>query len=76
MIKTFYSKIVFRHPFKIIALVIVLVGILGFFATKLEIDASSDTLLLDNDKDLLFTQEISKKYRKENNSFCSFTKIH
>jgi len=66
MIKTFYSKIVFKHPFKIMTLVLILVAILGVFATKLEIDASSDTLLLDNDKDLLFTQEISKKYTSPN----------
>ncbi len=66
MIKSFYSKVVFKHPFKIMTFVVVLVAILGFFATRLEIDASSDTLLLDNDKDLLFTQEISKKYTSPN----------
>ena len=66
MIKAFYTQTVFKHPFKIMAFVIILVSILGYFATKLEIDASSDTLLLDNDKDLLFTQEVSRKYSGQN----------
>lgn len=33
-----------------------------FFASKLEIDASAQTLLLEGDKDLEFTREISKKF--------------
>lgn len=35
---------------------------LGYYSTKLEIDASSETLLLDDDKDLQFTRTISKRY--------------
>jgi len=66
MIKNFYTNIVFKNPLKIMGFVLLVVAILAYFATKLEIDASSDTLLLDNDKDLLFTQEVSKKYTNPN----------
>lgn len=36
---------------------------MAYYSTKLEIDASSETLLLDDDKDLKFTREISKRYQ-------------
>jgi hypothetical protein len=62
MIKKFYSNFVLKNPIKIIILVIFGVFILGYFATKLEIDASSSTLLLDNDKDLKFARQVNQDY--------------
>jgi predicted RND superfamily exporter protein len=48
---------------KLILLGIVLLTILfSGFATKLEIDASADTLLLDGDKDLALTRQLGKRY--------------
>jgi predicted RND superfamily exporter protein len=37
-------------------------SLLAYFATKLEIDASSETLLLEDDQDLEFTRKISKHF--------------
>jgi len=41
-------------------------GFLGYNSTKLEIDASSNTLLLEGDKDLAFSREIAKRYGAPN----------
>lgn len=62
MIKSFYDNSVLKHPIKVILLVLVAIGFLGYNATKVEIDASSETLLIDDDKDLKFAREVSKRY--------------
>jgi predicted RND superfamily exporter protein len=43
-------------------MVLVFILILAFYATKLEIDASSETLLLENDADLKFARQMGKRY--------------
>jgi len=40
-----------------------LIIVMAFSALKLEIDASAETLLLEGDKDLEFTREISKRFK-------------
>ncbi len=62
MIKQFYDKTILKHPLKLLTLVLVGVLFLAYYSTKLEIDASSETLLLDDDKDLQFTRTVSKRY--------------
>jgi len=62
MIKKFYDTYIIKHPLKILILVLIGVCFLGFYSTKLQIDASSETLLLDDDKDLKFSREVTKRY--------------
>ncbi|RXJ88180.1 RND family transporter [Arcobacter sp. CECT 8985] len=73
MIKRFYSNFIFKNPKKIILLVLVLISILGYYATKLEIDASSETLLLENDKDLAFSREIAQNYKTQDMLIVTFS---
>ena len=47
------------------------VSTLGYYATKLEIDASAETLLLEDDKDLQFFREVNKTY--DNSDFLVVT---
>ncbi len=57
-----YDRIVLGHP---IALLIVLSVILGFFsyqAKNFKLDASSDSLVLEDDKDFKIFSEISERY--------------
>ena len=52
--------------------------ILGFGSAKLEIDASSESLLLENDKDLQIWRDVSKRYATPNFliiAFCIFLAI-
>jgi len=62
MIKKFYDSYILKHPLKVLILVLIGVCFLGFYSTKLQIDASSETLLLDDDKDLKFSREVAKRY--------------
>ena len=64
MIKSFYDTFILKHPVKIIFLLLLGVCFLAYYTSKLEIDASSETLLLDNDKDLQFAREVSNNYHK------------
>ncbi len=63
MIKSFYNKILLPNPLKAIALVGLVVILFMFGATKLKIDASSDTILLKNDADLMFTREVAAEFK-------------
>lgn len=66
MLKKFYAHFVLKYPLRVLAIVLIAVSCLGYFSTKLEIDASANTLLLENDKDLLFAREINKRYSNPN----------
>ncbi|UTJ07669.1 efflux RND transporter permease subunit [Arcobacter roscoffensis] len=73
MIKKFYDNIIFKFPTAVIIALLLSVGALGYYATKLEIDASAETLLLDDDKDLKFVREVSKRYHNPNFLLVTFT---
>jgi len=62
MTKAFFDKYIIANPFRILCILLLGVIFLGYYCTKLEIDASSETLLLDNDKDLKFAREVSQNY--------------
>ncbi|MDX1295130.1 MAG: MMPL family transporter [Sulfurimonadaceae bacterium] len=62
MLSSFYDRVVLNYPRLTLILVFLTVVILGTQAIKVEIDASSETLLLKEDKDLAFTREVNKRY--------------
>lgn len=62
MIKSFYDRYILRHPLKILFVLLMGISFLAYYATKLQIDASSETLLLDDDKDLKFFREVHQRY--------------
>lgn len=63
MIQAFYKKFILKYPVKVLFLTLFIVTIFGIGATKLEIDASSNSILLENDSDLLFTKKIAKQFK-------------
>jgi predicted RND superfamily exporter protein len=62
MLRKLYQNFVLKYPRAILLLLLVGVFSFGYYATKLEIDASSDTLLLDDDPSLKLTENMSKRY--------------
>ena len=56
------QKIILKHSKLVLLLVAFIVIIIGSNSLKMQIDASADTLLLEDDKDLLFANEVSKRY--------------
>ena len=65
MLLKLYQKIILKYPLTI--LVLLIIGILSFgaYATKLEIDASAETLLLDDDKELAFARTVAKRFETD-----------
>ena len=63
MLRAFYTKLVFVYPKSILLLIALLVTFLGFHALDLKIDASPETLLLEDDKDLLYSRLVNQRYR-------------
>ena len=62
MIKKIYDTFISKYPLIVLLILSIFVSILGYYSTKVEVDASAETLLLDDDKDLKFYREINKRY--------------
>ena len=73
MVKKFYDKIVLKYPITVLIAFFLAISTLAYHATKLEIDASAETLLLDDDKDLKFSREVNKRYYNPNFLVVTYT---
>lgn len=73
MIKKFYDTFIFKYPIAVLFILTIFVSTLGYYATKVEIDASAETLLLDDDKDLMFFREVNKTYNNSDFLFVTFS---
>ena len=62
MLTKIYQNYLLKYPKTVFSIVAAFVVIMALFAFRLEIDASAETLLLEDDKDLEFTREISKRF--------------
>lgn len=63
MLKKFYGNFILAYPRSVLALICLAIGFLGYQATKLEVDASAESLVLEEDKDLKITRAIYARYR-------------
>ena len=68
-----YTAWVLNRPIWTIAILILVIGVLGYQSRNFRIDASTETLLLENDKDLRYAREISKRYGIQDFLLISFT---
>jgi len=68
-----YTAWVLNRPIWTIAILILVVGVLGYQSRNFRIDASTETLLLENDKDLRYAREISKRYGIQDFLLIAFT---
>jgi len=68
-----YTTWVLNRPIWVIAILVLVVGVLGYQARNFRIDASTETLLLENDKDLRYAREISKRYGVQDFVLIAFT---
>ncbi|MAD41701.1 MAG: hypothetical protein CL623_04830 [Arcobacter sp.] len=73
MVKKFYDNIVLKYPIIVLVALLLAISTLAYNATKLEIDASAETLLLDDDKDLKFSREVNKRYYNPNFLVVTYT---
>ena len=73
MIKKIYDTFILKYPIIVLLILSIFVSILGYYSTKVEVDASAETLLLDDDKDLKFFREVNKRYNNLNFLIVTFT---
>lgn len=72
MIKKIYDTFILKYPILVLLTLSIFVSILGYYSTKVEVDASAETLLLDDDKDLKFFREVNKRYNNLNFLIVTF----
>ncbi len=68
-----YTNWVLNQPVWSIIVLALMVSILGYQAKNFRIDASTETLLLENDQDLRYAREISKRYGGQDFLLVAFT---
>ncbi|MBA6346710.1 RND family transporter [Colwellia sp. BRX8-9] len=62
MINKFYSRMVIEYPYLVLFVVLLIAVIIGSQAFNIKIDASAETLLLKDDKDLAYSRKITRNY--------------
>ncbi len=61
LVTGFFEKII-RHPKITLILFFLVLGVFGFFSKDFQIDASSETLIQENDEDLLLSRQVLSRY--------------
>ena len=72
MFGKFYNKIL-QYPFVILSVFFALFSFSIYQSKNFELDASADTLLIENDPDLIFLRELNKKYKSEEFFIITYT---
>ena len=65
MLYNLYQKLILKYPLSVLLVLVSTILIFGMNITKLEIDASAETLLLNDDKDLAHLQGPSPNALKQ-----------
>lgn len=73
MLERFYTAFILRYPILVIIAVFAGTLALSTQATKLRVDASSETLLLENDPDLAYSRVINQRYRSQDFLVVTYT---
>ena len=68
-----YQNIVIQKPKLIMTLLFLVLLSFGYFAKDFKLDASSDTLLLENDPDLNYLREVTKRYGSKDFLVLTYT---
>ena len=73
MFKKVYKNLVIEKPKFTLLILIILLLSFGYFSKNFQLDASSDTLLLENDPDLKYLREVNSKYGSKDFLVLTFT---
>ena len=69
----FFERVVLRHPRIVLLCVLAAVGLLAFGARGFRLDASAETLVLQNDEDLRYSRLISSRYGQHDFLVLTYT---
>ena len=73
MFQKIYKNSIIENPKSTLLILTILLLIFGYFAKNFQLDASSDTLLLENDPDLKYLREINTKYGSKDFLVLTYT---
>ena len=73
MLKKIYKNLVIEKPKLTLLILSILLLSFGYFTKNFQLDASSDTLLLENDPDLKYLREINTKYGSKDFLVLTYT---
>ena len=62
IINKVYQNLVIRYPIRIIIVLVLILGFFSIHAKNFELDASADSLILEDDKDLKIFRKIINRY--------------
>ncbi len=72
-IQWFYDRIVLERPLFVLVMFFIILAILTVYARNFRIDASSDTLVMHNNKDFLYFEETLKRYGDNDYLIVTYT---
>ena len=75
MIANIYKKLVVDFPKFTLSLIFVLLSFSIFYAKNFNLDASSDALILEGDKDLKYLREINERYGSKDFLFLTYSPV-
>ena len=73
MIEKLYKKSIIEKPKFALLILTLLLLTFGYFSKDFQLDASSDTLLLENDPDLKYLREVNTKYGSKDFLVLTYT---
>jgi len=73
MFYNFYKNLIINKPKFTLLILLILLSTFGYFSKNFQLDASSDTLLLENDPDLKYLREVNQKYGSEDYLVLTYT---
>ncbi len=68
-----FEKIVLRHPKTVLGLILIFIAFMSYQAKNFRLDASADTLILEDDQDLRNTRDVAKRYGEQNFVVVTYT---
>jgi len=73
MAASFFDRTILQHPRIVIVCTLAVVGFLAFQARDFRLDASAETLVLENEQDLLYSRLISSRYGQQDFLVLTYT---
>jgi uncharacterized protein len=71
--KRFFNNVILEYPKLVLLLIVIMIAFFGYQARKLEIDASAETLLLEDDKALAMSRLFTERFKSQDFLFIAFT---
>ena len=73
MFEKIYKNLIIERPKFTLSFLVILLLSFGYFTKDFQLDASSDTLLLENDPDLKYLREVNAKYGSKDFLVLTYT---